>query len=202
MASPSPANRASVLTKAVQSCQINLAPTSPFATQQQRYNSKQSAVAAGMKTPDPIKTESPSRTRTPPSRTQSSSLFRKSTKGIKQAEQPADLPTFKNCGKPPICSSSKFESSKIEESVRKSANGIGKEALKVRNSMSFANGTFGEQQSSSNVIDTSQSNSGILSGHTSRRSRHQIMGQINDRKTNDTLAAINEMLLITQNYLL
>ena len=34
-----------------------------------------------------------------------------------------------------------------------------------------------------------------------RRSRHQIMNQINEQKTYETLAAINEMLLITQNYL-
>ena len=33
-------------------------------------------------------------------------------------------------------------------------------------------------------------------------SRHQLMRQNNDEKTYETLAAINEMLLITQNYLL
>lgn len=71
--------------------------------------------------------------------------------------------------------------------------------------MSFANGTFGEKESSNNgggnLNDTSYSQS-ILSGDTTKRSKHQIMGQINDKKTHETLAAINEMLLITQNYLL
>ena len=89
--------------------------------------------------------------------------------------------------------------------------------------MSFANGTFGnnscKQSQPTNQYSSQQealveslqsfpenNSSDLLSlaadSNGVKLSKHQLMSQINDEKTYETLAAINEMLLITQNYLL